>query len=106
LKKIFGFLAVLSVAGLLSSGGMTQPAFADDTTAKIDYTVKVGKQKHLVHLTVCAGSQDVSNLNVIVHSWQDEKEISLKKVFPANTCKSFEVILEAKHANRIGVLVA
>lgn len=83
-----------------------QSAFADDTTAKIDYTINVGKQKHLVHLTICAGNEDVSSLNVIVHSWQDSKEISLKKIFPANTCKSFEVILEAKHANRIGVMVA
>ena len=64
--KLMSVIASTIISSLMFSA--FQPAFADDATAKIDYTVKVGKQKHLVHLTVCAGNESISNLEVLVHS--------------------------------------
>ena len=108
MKKLIGFFTLFSVISLITiSTGLEQRVYADkqNITVDIDYTVKIGKQKHLVHLTVCAGDDDVSNSSMIVYSIQDSKEVNLQKVLPSNTCQSYEVVIEAKHANKIGVLV-
>ena len=101
--KLSSFIALLSAAGLLSSAGLYQSAFAEDATSEVNYTIKIGNQKHLTNFTVCAGNQDMVNSKIIIQSSQETKEISLKKVLRANTCQIYEVSINAKHANTITV---
>lgn len=101
--KLSSFIALLSAASLLSSAGLYQSAFAEDTSVEINYTIKIGNQKHLVHFTACAGDENITNPEIVIQSPQETKEISLKKVLRANTCQIYEVQINAKHANLISV---
>ena len=97
--KIMGTIASALVASLLFAP--VQTAFAQNVTAEIDYTIKIGKQKHLVHMTVCAENENVINPKIILQSPQETKHISYKKILAANTCQVYEVPINAKHANKI-----
>jgi hypothetical protein len=103
LIKLSSFIALLSAAGLLSSAGLYQSVFAEEPTTKINYTIKIGPQKHLTNFTVCAGDEKMTNPKIIIQSPQEIKEIALKKVLHANTCQIYEIPINAKHANMISV---
>ena len=102
--KLVAVITSVLISSLLFS--TVQDVFADKNTfsVDIDYTVKIGNQKHLVHLTACAENEQIVNPHIVFYSPQEIKEISLKKILPAKTCQSYEVTLQAKHADRIGVI--
>ena len=103
MTKTSSMLALLSAAGLLVMSGIGQSAYAQESTAKINYAIDIGRQMHLVHFTVCANDEKITNPQVILESPQETKKITLKKVIPSNTCQSYEMTIKAKHANKISM---
>ena len=109
LKKRLETFTLFSVISTMTTSAIReQQVFAEekDITVEINYTVKMENQNHLVHLTICVDDKNVSDSLIIVYFPHNTKEIILKKVLTVNTCRNYEVEIEAKHANRIGVIVA
>lgn len=105
MKKLSTAFALIVTSILVSISGVSQSAFAEMALAEINYTVKVGKERFLTHFTVCAENEDIKNPTIIIETPQQTKEISVKKVIPAETCQTYETIVHAKYANRITVEV-
>ena len=105
MEKIPALFILLSTVTLLSYSGMSNTAFAEMALAEINYTIKVGEEKFLTNFTGCAGDQDIRNPKVITETPQQVKEIPVRKMIAANTCQTYEIVVDAKHETRISVEV-
>jgi hypothetical protein len=68
-------------------------------------SVNVGTQKYLVKFNVCAGDLIVDKAKILIKSEIESVEIGSTKDIPANSCRTYETQVHAKHTANIKVSI-
>ena len=105
LNLFFGItLAVLLLVSTLNSNIYAQNEKNPNVNSiKIEYSVKVAKDTYFVKFKTCIGNKIATNPTFEIKSDLSSKVVKFQKMHQANTCKSYDTTINAKHPSSIEI---
>lgn len=82
-----------------------KPDLSSKGHTEILSTNDVGSEKFMVKFNACAGDQVITHANILLKSGLESIQIGSYKDIFANTCRTYESTIHAKHANLIKVTI-
>ena len=100
---ITAVLSVCLLGSIFSANAFAEERDSNARPIKIEYNTKVAENSHYVQFKTCIGNKFVKTPTFTVTSDLDSKIIKFQKVQQANTCKSYNATINAKHFNSISI---
>ena len=96
------------LSAILLFSAFSSNAYAEDKnpnvrTIKIEYNTKIAKDTHYIQFKTCIGNKYAKTPTFIIDSDLGTKTIVFQKLHEANTCKSYETKVNAKHLANIKI---
>lgn len=77
------------------------PKLPIEPTVTIQSSTKTGTEKYFIKFNICAGDAPLDKAKVLIKSEIESVEIGSTKDIPANSCRTYETQLHAKHVANI-----
>lgn len=78
-----------------------KPKLTSDPRILVLSTINVGTEKYLIKFNVCAGDKTLDKAKILIKSEIEAVQIGTNKDIPANTCRTYETQINAKHTANI-----
>lgn len=78
-----------------------KPQLSSDPHVMILSSINVGTEKYLIKFNVCAGDKTLDKAKILIKSEIEAVQIGSNKDIPANTCRTYESQIHAKHTANI-----
>ena len=76
-----------------------------DPTVSIQSSTKSGTEKYFIKFNICAGDLPLDKAKVLIKSEIESVEIGSTKDIPANSCRTYETQLHAKHLDNVKISI-